>query len=71
MRSRDLIQVGTVLIDDSPLISRLFGVETEAYSGNWSVTVVVAIESATLPVACKPSRESISEASDGELEFVN
>jgi len=31
------IQVGTVLIDDSPLITRLFGVETAACSGNWSV----------------------------------
>jgi hypothetical protein len=31
------IQVGTVLIDDSPLITSLFGVETEACSSNWSV----------------------------------
>ena len=31
------IQVGTVLINDSPLITKLFGVETEACSGNWSV----------------------------------
>jgi hypothetical protein len=29
------IQVGTVLIDDSPL-TKLFGLETEACSGNWS-----------------------------------
>ena len=31
------IQVGTVLIDDSPLISRLLGLECEACSGSWSV----------------------------------
>jgi hypothetical protein len=31
------IQVGTVLIDDSPLITRFFGLESEACSGSWSV----------------------------------
>jgi hypothetical protein len=31
------IQVGTVLIDDSPLITRFLGLESEAYSGTWSV----------------------------------
>ena len=31
------IQVGTVLIDDSPLITRFFGLESEACSGTWSV----------------------------------
>jgi hypothetical protein len=31
------IQVGGVLIDDSPLITKLFGLETESCSGNWSV----------------------------------
>src|SRR6185369_14022545 len=31
------IQVGTVLIDDSPLITRLLGLECEACLGNWSV----------------------------------
>lgn len=31
------IQVGTVLIDDSPLITRFFGLESEACSGRWSV----------------------------------
>jgi len=31
------IQVGTVLIDDSPLITRFFGLECEACSGSWSV----------------------------------
>jgi hypothetical protein len=31
------IQVGTVLIGDSPLLEKLFGIETEACSGNWSV----------------------------------
>jgi len=31
------IQVGTVLIDDSPLMTRLLGVECETCSGSWSV----------------------------------
>lgn len=31
------IQVGTVLIDDSPQMKKLFGVETEACSGYWSM----------------------------------
>jgi hypothetical protein len=31
------IQVGTVLISDSPLMTRIFGLESEAYSGTWSV----------------------------------
>jgi hypothetical protein len=31
------IQVGTVLIDDSPLITRFFGLESETCSGSWSV----------------------------------
>jgi hypothetical protein len=31
------IQVGAVLIDDSPLVTQLFGVETEVCSGNWSM----------------------------------
>ncbi len=31
------IQVGTVLIDDSPLIMRLFGLESEPCSGSWSI----------------------------------
>ena len=31
------IQVGTVLIDDSPLISRLLGFECETCSGSWNV----------------------------------
>ncbi len=31
------IQTGTVLIDDSPLITRLFGLESEVCSGRWSV----------------------------------
>jgi hypothetical protein len=31
------IQVGTVLTDDSPLITRFFGLESEICSGSWSV----------------------------------
>lgn len=33
------IQVGTVLIEDSPLIIQLFGSESEVCSGNWSVVL--------------------------------
>jgi hypothetical protein len=31
------IQVGTVLINDSPIITRFFGLQSEACSGTWSV----------------------------------
>src|SRR5438876_11921760 len=31
------IQVGTVLINDSPLITRYYGLESEACSGSWSI----------------------------------
>ena len=31
------IQVGTVLIDDSPLITQLLGLDSEACSGTWNV----------------------------------
>ena len=31
------IQVGTVLIDGSPLMTRLFGLESEPCSGRWSI----------------------------------
>jgi hypothetical protein len=31
------IQVGTVLIDDSPLITQLFGLDSEGCSGTWNV----------------------------------
>jgi hypothetical protein len=34
---RATIQVGTVLIKDSPLITQLFGLESEVWSGNWSM----------------------------------
>lgn len=33
------IQVGTVLINDSPLIAQLFGLNSEVCSGDWSVVV--------------------------------
>jgi hypothetical protein len=37
------IQLGTVLIDDSPRITRYFDLENEACSGSWSaVTSLVA-----------------------------
>jgi hypothetical protein len=33
------IQVGTVLINDSPLMTQLFGLNSEACSGDWSVVM--------------------------------
>jgi hypothetical protein len=30
-------KVGTILIDERPLITQLLGLESEPYSGNWSV----------------------------------
>jgi hypothetical protein len=33
------IQVGTVLINDSPLITRLFGLDSEACAEDWSVVM--------------------------------
>ena len=33
------IQVGTVLINDSPLITQLFGLDSEACAGDWSVVM--------------------------------
>jgi hypothetical protein len=32
-----IIQVGTILIEDRPLIAQVLGLESELYSGNWSV----------------------------------
>jgi hypothetical protein len=31
------VQVGTILIEDRPLIAQVLGLESEPYSGNWSV----------------------------------
>ena len=31
------VQVGTILIDDRPLMARVLGLESEPYSGNWSI----------------------------------
>ena len=31
------VQVGTILIEERPLIAQILGVESEPYSGNWSV----------------------------------
>jgi hypothetical protein len=31
------VQVGTILIEERPLIAQVLGLESEAYSGNWSV----------------------------------
>ena len=33
------IQAGTVLINDSPLMTQLFGLNSEACSGDWSVVI--------------------------------
>ncbi len=32
-----IIQVGTILIEDRPLVTRILDLESEPYSGNWSV----------------------------------
>ena len=40
------VQVGTMLINDMPLISQLFQVESEPYSGDWSR--VTALDGASL-----------------------
>jgi len=40
------IQVGTILIEDRPLVTRVLDLESESYSGNWSV--VNAIDGFTL-----------------------
>jgi hypothetical protein len=31
------VQVGTILIEERSLIAQVLGLESEAYSGNWSV----------------------------------
>jgi len=31
------IQVGTILIEDRPLVTRVLDLKSESYSGNWSV----------------------------------
>jgi hypothetical protein len=40
------VQVGTILIEDRPLIARVLGLESKPYSGNWSV--VKALDSFAL-----------------------
>jgi hypothetical protein len=31
------VQVGTILIEDRPIVTRILDLEGESYSGNWSV----------------------------------
>ena len=31
------VQVGTILIEDRPIMTRILDLESESYSGNWSV----------------------------------
>ena len=35
------VQVGAILIEESPLMTQLLGFESEPYSGNWSVVKVL------------------------------
>src|SRR5216684_5142022 len=35
------IQVGTILIEDRPLVTRILDVESESYSGNWNVVKAI------------------------------
>ena len=34
-------QVGTILIEDRPLVTRILDLESESYSGNWSVVKAI------------------------------
>ena len=35
------VQVGTILIEDRPLVTRILNLESESYSGNWSVVKAI------------------------------
>ena len=35
------VQVGTILIEDRPLVTRILDLESESYSGNWSVVKAI------------------------------
>jgi hypothetical protein len=35
------VQVGAILIEEGPLTTQLLGLETEPYSGNWSLVKVL------------------------------
>jgi hypothetical protein len=35
------IQVGTILIEDRPIVTRILDLERESYSGNWSVVKAI------------------------------
>jgi hypothetical protein len=35
------VQVGAILIEESPLMTQLLGLESEPYSGNWSLVKVL------------------------------
>ena len=35
------IQVGTILIEDRPLVTRILDRESESYSGNWNVVKAI------------------------------
>jgi hypothetical protein len=35
------VQVGTILIEDRPLVTRILDLESEPYSGNWSVVKAI------------------------------
>ena len=35
------IQVGTILIEDRPLVTRILDLESETYSGNWGVVKAI------------------------------
>lgn len=37
---RSQIQVGSILIDDRPMIARALAMETESYSGSWSLVLL-------------------------------
>jgi hypothetical protein len=35
------VQVGTILIEDRPLVTRILDLESESYSGNWNVVKAI------------------------------
>ena len=35
------VQVGTILIEDRPLVTRILNLESESYSGNWNVVKAI------------------------------
>ena len=50
------IQVGTILIEDRPLVTAVLDLESESYSGNWSVVKANDGFALDLKIVCHTSR---------------